>query len=253
MLLELIQTKVNYVVQEAIIVIKDIFRRYPNRYEQVIATLCENLETLDEPEAKAAMIWIIGQYADRIENADELIESFFLDTFEDETPQVQLQLLTATVKIFLKQPAETQALVQRVLNLATEATDNPDLRDRGFIYWRLLSHNPQVARAVVLGEKPTIADDTHALEPALLERLIQQIATLSSVYHKPPEAFVVRSAVPIGQASAGAGAGAGDEYDEELEYLEEEIGQLGVGTGDAAGLPEPLAVLLDAMLPCPEA
>lgn len=31
-LLELIQTKVNYVVQEAIIVIKDIFRRYPNRY-----------------------------------------------------------------------------------------------------------------------------------------------------------------------------------------------------------------------------
>ena len=223
-LLELIQTKVNYVVQEAIIVIKDIFRRYPNRYEQVIATLCENLETLDEPEAKAAMIWIIGQYADRIENADELIESFFLDTFEDETPQVQLQLLTATVKIFLKQPAETQALVQRVLNLATEATDNPDLRDRGFIYWRLLSHNPQVARAVVLGDKPTIADDTHALEPALLEQLMAQIATLSSVYHKPPEAFVVRSVVLLSQAGGG-----GDEYDEELEYLEEEIGQLGVG------------------------
>lgn len=30
-LLELIQTKVNYVVQEAIIVIKDIFRRYISR------------------------------------------------------------------------------------------------------------------------------------------------------------------------------------------------------------------------------
>ena len=30
-LLELIKTKVNYVVQEAIVVIKDIFRRYPNR------------------------------------------------------------------------------------------------------------------------------------------------------------------------------------------------------------------------------
>ena len=34
-LLELIQTKVNYVVQEAIIVIKDIFRRYPNRFVRV--------------------------------------------------------------------------------------------------------------------------------------------------------------------------------------------------------------------------
>lgn len=30
-LLELIQTKVNFVVQEAIVVIKDIFRKYPNR------------------------------------------------------------------------------------------------------------------------------------------------------------------------------------------------------------------------------
>lgn len=64
----------------------------------MIATLCENLETLDEPEAKASMIWIIGQYADRIENADELLESFFLETFADETPQVQLQVRRTTDK-----------------------------------------------------------------------------------------------------------------------------------------------------------
>lgn len=63
MLLELIQTKVNYVVQEAVIVIKDIFRKFPNRYESIIGTLCENLDTLDEPEAKASMIWIIGNLA----------------------------------------------------------------------------------------------------------------------------------------------------------------------------------------------
>ncbi len=82
-LLALIQTKVNYVVQEAIVVIKDIFRKYPNRYESVISTLCENLDNLDESEAKAAMIWIIGQYADRIENSDELLEDF-LYTFLEE-------------------------------------------------------------------------------------------------------------------------------------------------------------------------
>ncbi|KAH9377183.1 hypothetical protein HPB48_017903 [Haemaphysalis longicornis] len=51
-LLDLIQTKVNYVVQEAIVVIKDIFRKYPNKYESIISTLCENLDTLDEPEAR---------------------------------------------------------------------------------------------------------------------------------------------------------------------------------------------------------
>jgi AP-1 complex subunit beta-1 len=89
-LLELIQTKVNYVVQEAVIVIKDIFRKFPNRYESIIGTLCENLDTLDEPEAKASMIWIIGEYAERIDNADELLEGF-LESFEEETPMVQLR------------------------------------------------------------------------------------------------------------------------------------------------------------------
>lgn len=193
-LLELIQTKVNYIVQEAIIVIKDIFRKYPNQYESIIATLCENLDTLDEPEAKASMIWIIGEYAERIDNADELLDSF-TENFDDETAQVQLQLLTATVKLFLKRPNETQEMVQKVLHKATEESDNPDLRDRGYVYWRLLSANPEAANAVVLAEKPVISDDTFALEPTILDELIGKISTLASVYHKLPSAFVVRSTV----------------------------------------------------------
>jgi vesicle coat complex subunit len=40
-LIDLIQTKVNYVVQEAIVVIKDIFRKYPNKYENIISQLCD--------------------------------------------------------------------------------------------------------------------------------------------------------------------------------------------------------------------
>ncbi|KAL7483084.1 hypothetical protein ACHAW6_008735 [Cyclotella cf. meneghiniana] len=218
-LLELIQTKVNYVVQESVIVIKDIFRRYPNRYESIIATLCDNLDTLDEPQAKAAMIWIIGEYAERIDNADELLDAF-LETFEEEDPAVQLQLLTATVKCFLKNPEETQDMVQRVLDLATEESDNPDLRDRGFIYWRLLSTDPEAAKLVVLGDKPVIEDDTFRLEPNLLNVLVGQIATLSSIYHKPPEAFVVRAKRgPTGSDGMGVGD-VGDDIEEgdEEEY-----------------------------------
>ena len=188
-LLDLIQTKVNYVVQEAVVVIKDIFRKYPNKYESIIATLCENLDTLDEPEARASMIWIIGEYAERIDNADELLESF-LDNFHDENAQVQLQLLTAIVKLFLKRPTDTQELVQQVLSLATQESENPDLRDRGFIYWRLLSTDPAAAKDVVLAEKPLIAEETDLLEPTLLDELICHIASLASVYHKPPSAFV---------------------------------------------------------------
>ncbi|XP_037566831.1 AP-1 complex subunit beta-1-like [Dermacentor silvarum] len=220
-LLDLIQTKVNYVVQEAIVVIKDIFRKYPNKYESIISTLCENLDTLDEPEARASMIWIIGEYAERIDNADELLESF-LEGFHDENTQVQLQLLTAIVKLFLKRPTETQELVQQVLSLATQDSDNPDLRDRGFIYWRLLSTDPAAAKEVVLAEKPLISEETDLLEPSLLDELICHIGSLASVYHKPPSAFVegsrvgLRRALPprhnsVGSAEEAGAAGAGDQ------------------------------------------
>jgi hypothetical protein len=42
----------------------------------VIGTLCECLDTLDESEAKASMIWVVGEYAERIDNAAELLDNF---------------------------------------------------------------------------------------------------------------------------------------------------------------------------------
>uniref|UniRef100_A0A2I3GIS2 AP complex subunit beta n=1 Tax=Nomascus leucogenys TaxID=61853 RepID=A0A2I3GIS2_NOMLE len=184
-LLDLIQTKVNYVVQEVIV------------YESIIATLCENLDSLDEPDARAAMIWIVGEYAERIDNVDELLESF-LEGFHNESAQVQLTLLTAIVKLFLKKPSETQELVQQVLN-------------RGYIYWRLLSTDPVTAKEVVLSEKPLISEETDLIEPTLLDELICHIGSLASVYHKPPNAFVEgshgihRKHLPIHHGSTDAG------------------------------------------------
>jgi len=218
-LLELIQTKVNYVVQEAVIVIKDIFRKYPNRYESIIATLCENLDTLDEPEAKASMIWIVGEYADRIDNAPELLE-VFLETFEDENAQVQLQLLTAVVKLFLKRAEEekTRKMVTSVLNIATNHSDNPDLRDRGYLYWRLLSTDPEAAQTVVLAPKPVITDDTFQLDHKVLDNLISNISTLASVYHKPPEFFVKDGKTVVLRAK-----GEEEESEEEEESDDEKV------------------------------
>lgn len=87
-MLDLIETKVTYVVQEAVIVIKDVFRRYPGKYEGIIPTLCQNLDLLDEPESKAAMVWIVGQFANRIENADELMDDLTY-TFMEEPVEVR--------------------------------------------------------------------------------------------------------------------------------------------------------------------
>ena len=69
-------------------------------------------------------------------------------------------------------------------------SDNPDLRDRGYIYWRLLSADPTAAKEVVLAEKPLISEETDLMETTLLDELICQISSLASVYHKLPPSFV---------------------------------------------------------------
>ncbi|KAL2887541.1 AP-1 complex subunit beta [Ceratocystis lukuohia] len=194
LLLELVATKITYIVQEATVVIKNIFRKYPNQYESIIGTLCEHLDSLDEPEAKAAMVWVIGQYADRIENSEALLEDF-LYSFSEEPIEVQLALLTATVKLFIQRPTKGQELVPRVLKWATEETDNPDLRDRAYMYWRLLSTDMAAAKQVVMSEKPAISSESERLDPHTLEEMCLNVGTLATVYLKPVQS-VFRSARP---------------------------------------------------------
>ncbi|KAL1976904.1 hypothetical protein VTN31DRAFT_3186 [Thermomyces dupontii] len=193
-LLDLVKAKIPYIVQEATVVIRNIFRKYPNQYEGIIGAVIQNIDELDEPEAKAAVIWIIGQYADRIENSDTLLQDY-LATFHEEPIEVQLALLTATVKLFIQRPTKGQALVPQVLKWCTEDTDDPDLRDRGYMYWRLLSTDPKAAKEIVMGEKPPITAESEKLDPDTLEELCLNIGTLATVYLKPVQQ-VFRNARP---------------------------------------------------------
>lgn len=182
-LLELINTKVGYVVQEVIVVIKDIFRKYPG-YEGIIPTLCQCIDDLDDPKARSSLIWIVGEYADKISNAGDILEGF-VEEFNEEFTQVrshlkikvttllmsvqtQLQILTAVVKLFLKKPDQAQGLVQKVLQAATAENDNPDVRDRAYVYWRLLSSDPQIAKNIVLSQRPPITSTIPQLPGPLL-------------------------------------------------------------------------------------
>jgi vesicle coat complex subunit len=105
------------------------------------------------------------------------------------------------VKLFLKRPDKAQGLVQKVLQAATAENDNPDVRDRAYVYWRLLSNtsDSNAARNIVLSKKPPIVTTINSLPPVLLEQLLTELSTLASVYHMPPEQFV-------GQGRFGADA-----------------------------------------------
>ena len=75
-------------VQEVIVVIKDIFRKYPG-YEGIIPTLCSCIDDLDEPNARGSLIWIVGEYAEKISNAGDILAGF-VDGFNEEFTQVSI-------------------------------------------------------------------------------------------------------------------------------------------------------------------
>jgi vesicle coat complex subunit len=192
-LVELVKTQVNFVIQEAIIALKDIFRRYPNTFEGAMAIINDNLRTLDDPEAKAALIWIIGEYSDRIEGAEnQLIK--FIDNLKEEPYVIQINILDSATKTFLKcQSEESYNILNQVFDFCTKECEDPDVRDRGYMYYRLMTIDPQIANKIIVNEKPRINEDVSGFDDNLLTILMDNLGTMATIYEKPPEAFVKKT------------------------------------------------------------
>jgi len=192
-LVELVKTQIGFVIQEAIIGLRDIFRRYPNTFEGAMTIINENLRTLDDPEAKAALIWIIGEYSDRIDGAENQLNKF-IDNLKEEPYIVQINILNSATKTFLKcQTEESYNILNQIFDFCTKECENSDIRERGYIYYRLMSIDPQLASKIIITEKPKISEDISGYDEILLEKLMDNLGTLSTIYSKPPELFVKKT------------------------------------------------------------
>lgn len=189
----LIDMKLHYVVQECIVITVDIFRRYPGKYEGIIANINAALDgTIDDHRARAAMIWILGEYAEEIGNAGDLLDALFIDNFCDETPDVQLSILTAVVKYYLVSE-DGDDLLRKVINMAMNNIDNPDVRDRAYMYYWLVSEAPEEAADIILTNRenpPPLNVEMFSSDHELVQQLVPQIGTLAILYNKLPSEFV---------------------------------------------------------------
>jgi len=188
-LVGLIKGKADYAIEESIIVMCDILRKFVGVFDSVITNICSNLETIKEPRAKAASIWILGEYSSRIEGVDVLLDPY-LDTFHDEQPLVQLQILSSLVKVFISKPDETRDQLQFVLTEATKESNSPDVRNRAMIYWRLLSVDSQSAKDIVVFSKDTIINSGLTYDESVLSELIRNMGSVSGVLHIIPSNFL---------------------------------------------------------------
>ena len=188
---QLVTGRADYSIEEAVCVVVDILRKFPGEFEGIIPKVCSNLEAIKEPRAKASAIWILGEYSKHIDNVDDILDPF-LDTFHDEQPIVQLQLLTALVKVYLEKPEQTKDQLQFVLTEATKEGNFPDVKNRAVVYWRILSSDPETAKHIITFPKDTVVHSGVTFEPHILAELIKNMGSVAGVLHVVPSDFVRR-------------------------------------------------------------
>jgi AP-1 complex subunit beta-1 len=178
----------SYAAQELMVSIMDIFRTYPDKYEGVIGNLCEAIQTYDDPNAKASLIWILGEYCTRIEVVEEIfmdlmninLEQQNLDTFMEDTVAIQLASINTVTKMFIGVPNDaTQLLFTTLLNKAMTECLSPDVRMKAAFYFRLaqMDSSRQMLSSIVFVQKPApIFGD--GLSSKLQDQLSSQLGSI---------------------------------------------------------------------------
>ncbi|GMM34868.1 Apl2 protein [Saccharomycopsis crataegensis] len=201
-LIELINTRSEYVLNEVFMVLKDILRKFPNNSRflgLIIPVIVSNYQQLDDSNAIASFIWLLGEYPKNFGvDLDSILPNYYqndnLDNYfnNDDDYTIQLQLLITIVRInIIKQSSSSQNFLQKTLTICTEKSDNPDIRDRAFIYWRLLSsNNTTVINNIVQKPLPIIDSTIPKIPQYKVDELVSELGTLSSIYHEPASEFM---------------------------------------------------------------
>lgn len=228
-LLGFLDLEIDYVTNVTLVVMKDLLRKYPQMANVIIPEIKKCLKSLEDPEAKTAVVWMLGEYGAVIEDSPYLIEAL-VPNFAEEPPAVRLQLLTSTMKLFFKRPPECRPILGRLFEFALADSSNVDVRDRALFYYRLLTVGVDEAKQVVDAPKlpinSFIEDDAHEYK----DQLFEQFNSLSVVYGKPSTLWLkeapLAAAAQAAEEAAAAAQNGGEAAEEEAAEEEEEAGPL---------------------------
>ncbi len=208
----------DYTIGEGLIVSRDLMRKYKGKSLELLKKLTPDLiKYVVEPDAKCALLYMIGEFCMNISNSTEMIKQF-VEAFGDEVDSVKLQIINAVIKNYVNKQDETEEIVQETLQKGGQETENPDVRDRAYIYWRLLETDPDLAREMIMSEKPGFDyEEENVLDNATVDDIICNMTNVSAVYMQPSKNLIFKEDLVIDETEDKVDKG------EENEEVKEEI------------------------------
>lgn len=109
--------KITYVIDEIMIVLKDVLRKYSDLIEEFGPFINkEYLDKLNEKSGKSAFVWILGTFGQHIPEAPYVLEKI-IEEEQDQSSlssiELQTYLVVASVKLFFHRAPEMQPIMAK--------------------------------------------------------------------------------------------------------------------------------------------
>lgn len=194
--LEFLGLDVEHIRGQTLVVMKDFLRKYTDI--KVVRPFLDTLIKIykdmhfEDDESKIALVWVLGEFGEHIEDAPYLLESMS-SNLVNEPYQLRLEILTSSMRLLFKRPPEMQPVLAGVFRQLINDFSHADVHDRALFYYRLLRHNVRAAAQVVCTPKAAAAnllsDDDNA---DVRDKLFEEFNSLSVVYATPSSVFMRR-------------------------------------------------------------
>ncbi|XP_042731338.1 AP-3 complex subunit beta-1 [Lagopus leucura] len=175
----LLSNRDEIVVAESVVVIKKLLQTQPAHHGEIIKHMAKLLDNITVPVARASILWLIGEYCERVPKIAPDVLRKTAKSFINEDDLVKLQILNLGAKLYLTNSKQTKLLTQYVLNLG-KYDQSYDIRDRTRFIRQLIVPNEKsgalskYAKKIFLAQKPA-----PLLESPFKDRDHFQLGTLS--------------------------------------------------------------------------
>ncbi|XP_074923098.1 AP-3 complex subunit beta-1 isoform X2 [Chelonoidis abingdonii] len=175
----LLSNRDEIVVAESVVVIKKLLQTQPAHHGEIIKHMAKLLDTITVPVARASILWLIGEYCERVPKIAPDVLRKMAKSFTNEDDLVKLQILNLGAKLYLTNSKQTKLLTQYILNLS-KYDQSYDIRDRTRFIRQLIVPNEKsgalskYAKKIFLAQKPA-----PLLESPFKDRDRFQLGTLS--------------------------------------------------------------------------
>lgn len=229
-ILQSIAEKQREMLPNVFIASKNLLRRHPNLAVDLMKPLLTSIDHIsssvaDDLEATVALVWILGEFCDVLANGMETLD-YFTSSFSSLEPAVQNAIMTALVKLFLRNPAQVEPLLTPLFETATGASScDPDVRDRAFMYYRLLAKGIGIERmkSLVHSAKPAIdVTDSSRVNKGCtsLSEVLSNLNTAAVALEKPAKSFILPYGLrPLSGPGGDVATGDGEDDDDQAADL----------------------------------